>query len=242
MAKIIGKYFSKSSLGIFECPRCGYIKVKRGIDTPRGIFPSLPGGMDLRLKDYFDKMRAQGTLPECVKAQVAGTLFPDQVKLNGWRGNWRTGPMYVDPAGRFTLGCMLDDLLLEGDGMHGEDLMVTPLDYKTRGSAPKSIDDTIKYYGLQMDIQAKTLEALGYKTSGKAHLAYFYPEEARSATIIHSGLDVAFACEVHTIETVPDRSIAYVEKVLEILKSEVPPEASPDCELCAYIKERQGGC
>ena len=46
---------SPSTLNLFlECPRCFWLHINKRIQRPRGIFPSLPGGMDLVIKDYFD--------------------------------------------------------------------------------------------------------------------------------------------------------------------------------------------
>jgi len=44
---------SPSSLNLFlECPRCFWLDKNKGIKRPRGIFPSLPSGMDSVIKKY----------------------------------------------------------------------------------------------------------------------------------------------------------------------------------------------
>ena len=59
------KYFlSPSALGLFKnCPRCFWLEKVKNIKRPRGIFPSLPGGMDAVIKTYFDTFRAKKELP-----------------------------------------------------------------------------------------------------------------------------------------------------------------------------------
>ncbi|GAI53572.1 unnamed protein product, partial [marine sediment metagenome] len=38
---------SPSALNLFlQCPRCFWLEKNKGIKRPRGIFPSLPSGMD----------------------------------------------------------------------------------------------------------------------------------------------------------------------------------------------------
>lgn len=238
MAKNIGRYLSPSSLSSFkECPRCGWLKFKAKVDRPRGIFPSLPGGMDLRLKEYFDAYRSRGTMPASIRGKVKGELFGDQAQLDAWR-NWRTGPQYVDPAGRFTLGGALDELIVEED-MH-DNLTVTPTDYKTRGSAPTGLADSERYYQLQLDIYALNLEAVGFKTSGHAYLLYFFPTDVKDSDIGTHGVGTQFKAEVYELKTDPARALAFVEKALAYIAQDTPPEPGPECEYCKYVALRGG--
>ena len=55
---------SPSTINLFlECPRCFWFEKAKGIKRPRGIFPSLPGGMDRVIKESFDGFPAKQTLP-----------------------------------------------------------------------------------------------------------------------------------------------------------------------------------
>lgn len=46
---------SPASLNIFlDCPKCFWLEKNKSIKRPRGVFPSLPGGMDPVIKTYFD--------------------------------------------------------------------------------------------------------------------------------------------------------------------------------------------
>jgi len=75
---------SPSKLNEFNaCSRCFYDAYTLGIKKPRGIFPSLPGGLDRVLKVYFDKFR--GTLPPELKGKLPGALMTDMEKMNKWR-------------------------------------------------------------------------------------------------------------------------------------------------------------
>ncbi|MBM3206912.1 MAG: hypothetical protein FJZ43_04810, partial [Candidatus Staskawiczbacteria bacterium] len=54
---------SPSKLNLFlECHLCFWLS-EHGVHRPSGPFPSLPGGMDRKLKIYFDKYRKEGKLP-----------------------------------------------------------------------------------------------------------------------------------------------------------------------------------
>lgn len=85
---------SPSTLNLYlECPRCFWLDKIKGIKRPRGIFPSLPSGMDLVIKNYFDKYRLKGELPEEIKNKIKGKLFPDMETLKKW-GPVFTGPLH----------------------------------------------------------------------------------------------------------------------------------------------------
>jgi len=53
-----------TGLSLFkECPRCFWLHFNKNVHRPRGIFPSLPSGMDLVIKNYFDRYRSMGQAP-----------------------------------------------------------------------------------------------------------------------------------------------------------------------------------
>ncbi|ODS30309.1 MAG: hypothetical protein SCARUB_04585 [Candidatus Scalindua rubra] len=81
-----------TGLNLFRnCPRCFWLHYNKQVRRPRGIFPSLPGGMDLVIKKYFDRYR--GKLPPEIEGKVEGCLMPGVELMNKWR-NWRTGLEY----------------------------------------------------------------------------------------------------------------------------------------------------
>jgi len=83
-----------TGLNLFkECSRCFWLHYNERVKRPRGIFPSLPGGMDLVIKKYFDEYR--GSLPPELEGKIKGVLMPDVNLMNKWR-NWRTGLEYED--------------------------------------------------------------------------------------------------------------------------------------------------
>ena len=106
---------SPSALNLFlDCPRCFWLDKLKGIKRPRGIFPSLPGGMDREIKGHFDCFRSKGSLPPELGGEVFSQvrLFADQEKLELWR-SWRTGLVYQDKAAGTFLSGAIDDLLVK---------------------------------------------------------------------------------------------------------------------------------
>jgi len=219
-------YLSPSKLNLLnECPRCFWLAEKMGISRPRGIFPSLPGGMDLVLKNYFDNYR--GSLPPELMGRVPGVLMPDMNLLKKWR-NWKTG-LQVQ-IGEVILRGALDDCLLD-------EAIYYPFDNKTKGQVPK--DDGRQYYELQLDCYELMLRHNGYKTGGKGYLNYLYPLNVEEITERENRVIIPFVAVPFEIPTSPDRAIEKMSQAATIIKSNVVPEANPECEQCDYFTKRQ---
>ena len=72
MQSITSFKLSPSTLNVFlDCPRCFWLDKVKNIKRPRGIFPSLPSGMDRAIKVHFDSFRTKGILPP----ELKGTDF-----------------------------------------------------------------------------------------------------------------------------------------------------------------------
>lgn len=207
-----------TGLNLFrECPRCFWLHHSKGIHRPRGIFPSLPGGMDLVIKDYMDNYRGKGLPPE-LKGKVEGELFPDFRLMNRWR-NWRTGLEYKDEKINAVLFGALDDCLYD-DGAY------IVLDYKTKGSGPKE-GDSEKYYQTQLDVYTLLLSENGYPTKNLAYLLYYYPREVRE-----NG-QISFQTEVVKMTTDVTRAKRIFEQAVNILRGPIPQRHSA-CEYCTW--------
>lgn len=212
-----------TGLNLFkDCPRCFWLHFNKNVHRPRGIFPSLPGGMDLVIKDYFDKYRS--SLPPEIDGKVVGQLIPDVELLNKWR-NWRTGLEYHDKKRDAVLFGALDDCLVNDDHY-------IPLDYKTRGFPPKD-GDSEKYYQTQLDAYALLLNENGYKTKDFAYLVYYYPEEVKKDGI------VKFNIKPVKVNIDLERAQKTFEDAVDLLKGPMPKRHS-DCEHCCWINDRLG--
>jgi hypothetical protein len=217
---------SPSSLNLFlDCPRCFWLEKNKNIRRPRGIFPSLPGGMDLAIKTYFDKYRIKNELPPEVKGRLTGNLLADINLLDKWR-SWRaTDLRYEDKSINAVLSGALDDCLIE-DGCY------IPLDYKTRGSDLN--EDPRKYYQTQLDCYCLILEASGRKTKGLAYLLYYWPLE-----VSENGM-VRFNVEPIKIATSIESAKKVFSNAITCLTQKMPP-ASSSCEYCGMVLSRKEG-
>ena len=208
-----------SGLNLFrDCPKCFWMHYNQKFHRPRGIFPSLPGGMDNVIKKYFDKFRKDGGLPPELVGKVEGGLMPDQKLMDFWR-DWRTGLEYTDKKRNAVLFGALDDCLLDGD-------TYIALDYKTRGYPPRE-GDSQKYYGAQLDSYALMLWANGYKVAPYAYLVYYYPEKVKKNGVVD------FIVEPVEIEVSIKRVKKLFEEALDCLEG-LEPKSHSECIYCSW--------
>lgn len=209
-----------TGLGLFNnCPRCFWIHYNEGVHRPRGIFPSLPGGMDLVIKDYFDGFR--GGLPPELEGKIDGELFEDVVLLNKWR-NWRTGMEYHDKELDATLFGALDDCLKIGDA-YG------PLDYKTKGSAPVD-GDSERYYQTQLDVYALLLRENGFAPADHGFLVYYYPKKVGENGV------VTFEVQPVRLAVDADRAHRVFAAAVKTLRGPMPKRHT-NCEYCVWNEQ-----
>ena len=105
---------SPSTINIMaDCPRCFWLELKKNIKRPRGIFPSLPSGMDRILKEHFDACAKLGVLPPEIKElEAEGIKVFNEKILDSWRDS-RRGILLKDKDGNILKG-VIDALLVKG--------------------------------------------------------------------------------------------------------------------------------
>lgn len=213
---------SPSTLNLFlECPRCFWFEKVKGIKRPRGIFPSLPGGMDRVIKIHFDSFRSKDMLPpELSGEEFRGVkLFRDQIQLELWR-NWKTGLEYRDSDGSILSGA-LDDLLVKEGGLH------IPFDYKTKGSVTTE-EAAVKYYQNQLDCYTLLLHENKMAVAGFAFLLYYSPK-----SVGEQG-KVLFELQVLKIPTDHERARTTFRKAVALIKGPTP-SSNGQCEYCTWL-------
>ncbi len=217
---------SPSTIGVFrDCPRCFWLSKNEMISRPRGIYPSLPNGMDRIFKDYMDVHRRKMTMPpELEKISMDGLkLYPNQVNLNRWR-NWRSG-LSAD-LGNVTLIGAIDDLLVNKEGKY------IPFDYKTKGKEA-TVDDTIKYYQHQTNIYAAMLSANKMPSAGIAVFLYWSPMLVQAGDL--GG--VSFVTQEIVIECSVEAGLELVHDAYDCLIAP-EPEPAAECEYCKFESQR----
>ena len=218
---------SPSSLSVFrDCPRCFWWEQNKKVKRPRGIFPSLPGGIDRIMKAFVEECMTSGVdVPHLLNA-VEAKPYHDRAKVRKWQ-NWRTGMTAEIDCGKqgiVTLSGAIDDLLLWPDGK------VSPWDYKTKASPPKD-GDSEKYYGAQLDIYHKLLESEELECTGQGYFTYLWP------TAIQDADNIVFANQTVIVDTDPERAVDLVRRAVECLAGAEPEEGSV-CEYCTFLSGR----
>ena len=204
-----------------ECPRCLWLEFNEKVKKPRGIFPSLPSGMDLILKDYFDSFRGKGLPPE-IEGKVGGAKLydGDPEKFKVWREiNFGRGGLVTEfPQYEMVLRGAIDELLL---GEAGEYI---PFDFKTRGFPLK--EDTHEHYQHQLDLYALLFLKNGMVPSKTGYLLFFWPKEYRDGGAL-------FETALVKMDVSPERGEQLLAEAHRIITGP-KPEAHADCEYCLY--------
>ncbi len=202
---------SNSTLNFFlECPHCFWLQKNMKISRPRGIFPTLPSGMDSVIKQYFNRYRKMGILPPLIADKISGRLAEISLNLS-----------YLDEGLDLKITGRLDDCLQIEDGS------LVPLDHKTRASLPDNPAYSQNYYQTQMDTYSLLLQKNGHLTKNLAYIVYYSPQPGE----LHNG--IPFAVEVHQIRTYPDRTHGLYKKAKICLENEIPAP-SESCEFCKW--------
>jgi hypothetical protein len=208
---------SPSALSVLrDCPRCFWLEQNKGLKRPRGVFPSLPSGMDRILKAHFDAFMAKGELPPEIRSLKGVKLFSDMELLKVWRNNKR-GLEWKDTDGNMLHGA-LDNVLVKG-----KKLIV--FDYKTRGYPLK--EDTPESYHDQMDIYTFLLRKNGYETEEYAYLLFYHPKR------IDSNGAVVFQSDLIKMEVSMKNAEQLFKDAITMLSGTMP-EPAEDCEYCAW--------
>lgn len=209
---------SPSTLSLYEeCPRCFWLRLNRGVRRPFMPFPSLPGGVEERVKQYFDGYRKTGELPPEIVKQLEGQLFPNQQLLDRWR-DWRRGLGWHDPTLNARMMGAIDDLVVQ-DGKYA------PLDYKSRGTAPTS--ETVNIYQTQLDCYALLLEHNGCLSNGFGYLLFYYPTQLMRDASLRLRF-VSFEMRVNI-----RRAEALFYEAVSTLRGGMPSQGS-SCGFCTW--------
>ncbi len=220
--------FSPSSLSVFRnCPRCFWWTQNKGVKPPRGIFPSLPGGIDKVMKAYVEACVHAGTgVPHLLPLPDANP-YHDRGKVLKWQ-NWRTGMMMDLDCGKhgmITISGAIDDLIEWPDGR------VSPWDYKTKGSAPKE-GDSERYYGPQLDMYHALLESAGLELTGYGYFTYLWPREVVDAE------SIGFNHQTIMVQTDPKRATQLVIDAMDCITGPEPEDMGL-CDYCTFAAGRQ---
>ena len=217
---------SASKLNKFnECPRCFWDLCNRKIEY-RGIFPSLPGGLDRVLKAYTDHCRMTGAMPVEMSGKIPAdaTLYgtvEEMKRMRHWKSN-PVKPLIATASGVVSLILAFDDLITDARG-------ISPFDWKSKGDKPR--DNGAQYYQTQLDVYVLAGRRHGWAMSGVGYLGYLWPDGYDASGQMRMGSEVyELACD-------EARALDLLERATACLAGE-RPEQSLVCELCKFSEAR----
>lgn len=203
-----------------NCPKCFWLHYNKGVKRPAGIFPSLPNGMDLVIKNYFDSFRKVKKIPPIVSKQIKGKLVEFNL-IEKWR-DWRIGLEYKINKETTLIGA-LDDCSVHKN-------KYIPIDYKTKGSPPGEGYGE-KYYQLQLDIYSLLLSVNEYPVGDHAFLVYYSPKTV-------NGCVVDFEVNVLKVSIDINRAEKILNNAINVLAENKAPESDKSCIYCNFVKQR----
>lgn len=202
-----------------DCERCFWLEVNEGLSQPSAPFPSLPIGLDKRLRDYFDRYRGTTTEPPELAALDADLqLVTDRQLLRDARA-WDREPIYEADALDVRLRGAVDELLHTGSGR------LVVMDYKTRGFPPER--PIPAYYRRQLQLYGLLLTATGEPVADFGVLLYFHP------TRVHAGGKVRFETTCHRVPLSHEAATAWLQRAAETLEGPIP-EPDSECDFCRW--------
>ncbi|OGY20771.1 MAG: hypothetical protein A3A65_01185 [Candidatus Chisholmbacteria bacterium RIFCSPLOWO2_01_FULL_49_14] len=200
-----------------ECPRCLWLYYREGVSRPKGIFPSLPSGMDEVLKKYFDAYRLRGELPPELKGKITDALYPDFTKLKKMRQIFH-GLVAEFPELDMRLKGAIDELLVNKQGQH------VVFDFKTRGYPVKA--DTHEHYQDQVNLYALLLEKNNLPPADYGYLFFIHPTE-------YAVCKATFHPQIVKMNSDWRQGMNILQEVKSLLEGP-EPQAHSSCAYCLY--------
>jgi len=206
--------FSPSTLKLlYDCRRCFWYAHHARIPRPKGIFPGLPSAVDKIIQTQTARFTGKGK-PTWLLPGQKGVINPGPKKL-------------VQRTDEYTLTGIVDDLVIQDD-------QLIIIDYKT-ARAPYTLEKAQKYYSLQMDCYAHLCEGTFDQQVKAVYLVFFTPLGFYSE--INEG-EIEFNITHLEMPVNPKNAKRTIAEALEILDSEVPPIANPNCEYCRWLEQK----
>jgi len=219
---------SRSKIDLFvECPRCFYIDRKLGTGRPPGYPFALNSAVDTLLKKEFDIHRVSATRHPLMEKYSVDALPIPHDNLDKWRHNF-VGIQYLHVPTNLLIFGAIDDLW---QNPSKEYIVV---DYKATAKAEEitALDkDWHIGYKRQMEIYQWLFRRNGYKVSDTGYFVYCNGKADRKAFDAKLEFDVTLIPYTGSDQWVENT----IEEIYKCLNSDKIPQASKDCDYCAYI-------
>ena len=224
---------SRSTVEKFlTCPRCCVLENKFKIRPPSLPF-TLNIAVDNLCKNEFDYYRKlKKPHPLFLENNIDAIPFQHK-KLDEWRNNFK-GLRYISKEKNYNFGGAIDDVWQKSNG----ELIVA--DVKATSKNNFDWAETFnkyeypKAYKRQLEMYQWLLQKNGFQVAKEAYLVYFNGQ--KNEDFFNNRLNF----EAHLVKI--NCSSSWVEQKIEqtvnLLKSDIFPQPSSNCEICNYLRKR----
>lgn len=214
---------SRSKLELlFDCPRCFWLYVGKGIARPFGAPYTINNAVDYLLKQEFDEHRKNGTAHYLIEREGIDAVPYMHEDIDKWRHNF-TGIQHHHKTTDFLVFGAVDDIWVDSKG----NLIV--VDYKASGAKEGELYDS---YKRQMEIYQWILRQNDFKVLDRGYFVYCRVNKDNG---FHEG-KLSFDIKVQPY----DGDTSWVEGKLaeakKVLEGDIP-DSSPACIYCKYVNQ-----
>tara|TARA_Y100001968_G_C19447844_1_gene766453 strand:- start:935 stop:1654 length:720 start_codon:yes stop_codon:yes gene_type:complete len=214
------------------CPRCCVLEKKFKIKPPSLPF-TLNIAVDNLCKNEFDYYRKiKKPHPLFLENNINAIPFNHE-RIDEWRSNFK-GLRYISSKKKYNFGGAIDDVWQKDNG----ELIVA--DVKATSKNSFNWNETFnkyeypKAYKRQLEMYQWLLKKNGFKVADEAYLVYFNGnknEEFFNKTLKFEAHLIKLNCSSDWVEE-------KVEATVNLLRSDIFPKPSFNCEICNYLKKR----
>ena len=215
-----------------NCPRCCVLDKKYKIKPPSLPF-TLNIAVDNLCKNEFDYFRTiQKPHPLFIEHKIDAVPF-NHKDLDIWRSNFK-GIRYKSNKDNYDFGGAVDDVWQKSSG----ELIIA--DVKATSKNIFDWDETFnkheyaKAYKRQLEMYQWLFRKNGFEVADEAYLVYFNGKKNEKFFKNSLNFDtyvIKLSCSTSWVE-------GKVIETVKLLKSNIFPKPSPNCEYCNYLKKR----
>jgi hypothetical protein len=222
---------SRSGIDLYvQCQRCFYMEKRLGTGRPPGFPFSLNSAVDTLLKKEFDIHRAKGSAHPLMKEYGIDAVPYAHAELDAWRDSLRRGIQYFHEPTNMIIRGGVDDVWVSPAG----ELII--VDYKaTSKNGEVSLDaEWQNGYKRQMEIYQWLFRRNDFKVSPTGYFVYCNGNADKEA------FDAKLEFDIKVIPYTGDDGWVEqtVKNVHACLVQDTIPEASVECDYCAYFNAR----
>jgi len=217
---------SRSKIDLFrQCSRCFYLDRRLGVGRPPGFPFTLNSAVDFLLKKEFDIHRAKRETHPLMKTYGIDAIPYQHEDMEMWRNTFKGVSCHHTPTNFFVFGAIDDVWINSSEELHIVDYKATSKDGEVTLDAPWQDG-----YKRQMEVYQWLFRQNNFKVSPTGYFVYANATKDRKAFDGKLEFSVKIIPYTGSSEWIPKT----LQDARACLEGDEIPEASPDCDFCAY--------